>query len=101
MESYKRFEMVLSMDKCLKGIAFEPVDKGGDVHMSESSSTSFENHLYSDIARSTPFMVANTPINCVDDILNDLLTPAAQPQSKKETFPGKNSVKYSCFKVYQ
>lgn len=85
MESYKRFELALSMNKCLIGTAIESADQKEDIHMPEASSGSFEGHMLSSNVLSTPFMVANTPTTRIDDMLNDMLPPQTQPQ--KEIIP--------------
>ena len=88
METYKRFEMVLSMEKSMNAIMFESTDKNDDVPMPDVTNRSHEerSHLNRptpiDIADKTPFHVVNSPMNGVD-LLHELLTPAPSVQSQK------------------
>lgn len=83
METYKRFEMVSTMEKCLKRSRIDPIENENEFHMPETLNT-LQNHVRSDNMVSTPFLVANTPMHGVNDILDDLLTPtASQFQSPK------------------
>lgn len=91
METCKRFEMVLSMEKCLTGGKFVSIDKMDDVPMREASSDYLDEHMLPNIIGNTPFLVANTPTNAVDHILNDPLTPSPPPQNQIQPLvvPGK------------
>lgn len=88
METYKRFEIMFSMEKDL-GTA---VCKDVDINMSEATTGSpfLEKHVNPYNIGSTPFLVINTPANVVDDILNDTLPPLSHRQSQENVCQPKN-----------
>lgn len=88
MEAYKRFEMVSSMEQCLKNIASKPTNTEVDIQMPDASSTLEDHvHLDSDIDRT---LVANQiTTNSVDD--DGLFT---QCQTQNEMVPGECSITF-------
>lgn len=92
METYKRFEMVLSMEKSMNAITFESTDNSDDVPMPDVTNRSHEerSHLTgltsNGIPDNTPFHMVNSPMNGVD-LLHELLTPVQSIQSQKVSVP--------------
>lgn len=91
METYKRFEIMFSMEKDL---GKSTVCKDDDINMSETTNDSpfLEQHVNAYNIGSTPFLVKNTPANVVDDILNDTLPPLSHRQSQENIFQPKKKL---------
>lgn len=93
METYKRFEIMFSIEKDFG----TTVVKNVDINMSEATNGSpfLEEHVntYNQCnIGSTPFLVKNTPANVVDDILNNTMSPFSQRQSQKNICQSQQNV---------
>lgn len=77
METYKRFEMVLSMERSMNTITFEPINDDDDTLMPLAPSTAQKDDLNLNVIGDTPLHLANDPMNGVD-LLNGLLSPVHQ-----------------------
>lgn len=95
METYKRFEMSLSVEKFIRSTAFGPNNNNDeDTHMLESDVVKNNSHkepVYPDVIGNTPFMVANTPTigvqHGVDDMLKNMQTPILHNHFQSEVVP--------------
>lgn len=96
METYKRFEMVSSMEQCLKGIASKPTVNKEDLYMPDASST-LQDHVHSDIdVDSTSLVLSKATTNSDDEFQYDLFGPPSRVQPQKEMVPGEHSMKCLC-----